>query len=203
MKKQKLAMASAEGGEQEGCGSQLAIPEDATVPHESQLAQDGAKQEQRQSQLAIPDCLQEELMPDHFTIGTRNAIRSKDVWSYTKKQLTSETIYVSDKGSKRARKGEKLVLRRVDGMWTAFDCVLTDDEKIHEQRQAVFRSHEADITCEGEHKWEMNYAASRHNNGGTDEVWRGTLRAITKYERNNDASSLEMTEVVDRQHQLR
>ena len=180
--KKKLAMASAEGGEQEGCGSQLAIPEDATVPHESQLAQDGAKQEQHESQLAIPDCLQEQLMPDHFTIGRRNAVRIKDAWSYKKLQLKSETIYVSDKGSRYARNNEVLVLRRVDDMWTAFDCVLTADGKIHQQRQAVFRSHEADITREGYHKWQMNDAASVDNNEGSEEVWRGTLRAITKYE---------------------
>ena len=175
-------MASAEGGEQEGCGSQLALPEDATVPHESQLAQDGAKQELHESQLAIPDRLQEQLMPDHFSIGTKNAFRNKDAWSYKKTHLESETIYVSNKGSKCARKNEVLVLRRVDDMWTAFDCVLTADGKIHQQRQAVFRSHDADITREGEHKWEMNDAASRHNNEGSEEVWRGTLRAITKYE---------------------
>ena len=181
VKKRKLAMASAEGGEQEGCGSQLAIPEDTTAPHESQLAQDGAKQEQHESQLAIPDCLQEQLMPDHFSIGTKKRFRKKNPWSYKKRRLESETIYVSDKGSECARNNEVLVLRRVDNMWTAFDCVLTDDGKIH-QRQAVFRSHDADITCEGEHKWEMNSAASRHNNEGSEEVWRGTLRALTKYE---------------------
>ena len=167
VKKQKLAMASAEGGEQEGCGNQLAIPEDATAPHESQLA--------------IPDGPQEQLMPEHYSIGTKNAFRDKKAWSYKKKHLKSETIYVSDKGSKCARKDEVLVLRRVDMMWTAFDCVLTADGKIHHQRQAVFRSHEADITRQGWHKWQMNDAASVGNDG-SEEEWGDLLWAQTRYD---------------------
>ena len=173
-------MASAEGGEQERCGSQLAIPEDATAPHESQLAQDGAKQEQHESQLAIPDCLQEQLLPDHFSIGTKKRFRKKNPWSYKKRRLESETIYVSDKGSECARDNEVLVLRRVDNMWIAFDCVLTDDGKMH-QRQAVFRCSE-DITQEGEHEWKINEAASKGNEG-SEEVWKKHIVcAETRYE---------------------
>ena len=98
-----------------------------------------------------------------------------------KRQLESETIYVSDKGSAYARKNEVLVLRRVMMIWTAFDCVLSADGKIHHYRQPVFRSHEGDITLQGWHKWQMNDAASVGNDG-SEEEWGGLLRAETRYD---------------------
>ena len=174
-------MASAEGGEQEGGGSQLAVPEDATVPSEGQqmpedalvsLAQDGPEQE--------PPC-GGQLMPQRFSIGTTNAFDNKKAYSYEKKQLESETIYVCDKGSRYARENEVLVLRREKKIWTAFDCVLSADGKIRHCRQPAFRSNWDDITLRGSYIWEMNFAA-RADNDGSQVDWRDALEAETRYE---------------------
>ena len=146
-------MASADGGQQEGGGSQLAVPDD-----------------------------EGDLMPQRFSIGTPKAFDNKEAYSYEKKQLESETIYVCDKSSRYARENEVLVLRRKNNIWTAFDCLLSGDGKIRHQRQPVFRSHDGDdITLQGWHKWQMNDAASVGNDG-SEEEWGGLLRAETRYD---------------------
>ena len=139
-------MASADGGQQQGGGSQLLLSDD-----------EGGH------------------MPQHFSIGTRKAIANNDAYSYEKKHLEAETIYVCDKGSRYARENEVLVLRRKNNIWTAFDCLLSGDGKIRHQRQPVFRSHDGDdITLQGSHNWQMNDAASVGNDD-SEEEWGGTF----------------------------
>lgn len=81
----KRAMASADGGQQEPGevpgGGQPAVPDGSPV------------------------------MPENIIIGTANAFRGDKAYSYQKKHIGPETIYVCEKGSKWARKGEVLVLR--------------------------------------------------------------------------------------------
>ena len=162
--------------------------EDATAPNESQLAQDGAKEEEHESELAKADCLQEEedsqkkRLPDHFKIGTKKRFHSNDAWEYNKRQNgQSDIVYVSNKGSDTARPGERLVLRRVNKVWHAYDCELTDAGNIHRQRQAVFCCEEG-ITKEGWHTWIANAKASKENEGSV-EVWNNnhTVHAQTRY----------------------
>ena len=120
-------------------------------------------------------------MPQHFSIGTWKAFANNDAYSYEKKHLESETIYVCDKGSRYARENEVLVLRRENNIWTAFDCLLSADGKIRHCRQPVFRSNGDDITLRGSYIWEMNFAA-RADNDGSQVDWRGALEAETRYE---------------------
>ena len=123
-----------------------------------------------------------DLMPQHFSIGTLKAFDNKKAYSYEKKQLESETIYVCDKGSRYARENEVLVLRRKNNIWTAFDCLLSGDGKIRHQRQPVFRSHDGDdITLQGSHNWQMNDAASAGNDD-SEEEWGDFLSAETRYD---------------------
>ena len=128
-------MASADGGQQEPGGSQLAVPDGPQVPGGGQ-------------QMPDPDLI----------IGTRKAFERNQPYAYWKKQIDSEIIYVSNQGSEWAREDEVLVLRRdLSGTWTAFDTALIPGETLR-CRQPVFRAlGAADITQAGWHMWEMNY----------------------------------------------
>ena len=75
-------MASADGGQQEPGGSQLAVPDGPQVP--------GGGQQ----------------MPERLTIGTKKAFEKNYAFPYEKKHIGSETIYVCTKGSDRARSNE-------------------------------------------------------------------------------------------------
>ena len=163
--------------------------EDAKGTNESQLAQDGAKEEEHESDLAKADCAQEEedsqkkRLPDHLKIGTKKRFRSGGkVWEYTKIQNDkSEIFYVAQMASDSGRPDEKLVLRYVHKAWVAYDCQLTDGgTTILRQRQAVFRCEE-DITKPGMHTWIANGNASDQNDGSV-EVWSpdNTVRAETR-----------------------
>ena len=163
--------------------------EDGKGTNESQLAEDGAKEEEHESDLAKADCAQEEEdsqkkpLPDHFKIGTTKRFCSGgEVWEYTKIQNgESETFYVAQKPSDSGCPDEKLVLRYVNKAWVAYDCQLTDGgTTIHRQRQAVFRCEE-DITKPGMHTWIANGKASDQNDGSV-EVWSpdNTVRAETR-----------------------
>ena len=81
-------MASADGGEQEAGGSQLAVP-DATevagggeqMPQDDsgpQLPHNGGEEEGGRSQLAIPNAAE---MPEHFMIGTPKAFQDNDAYA--------------------------------------------------------------------------------------------------------------------------
>ena len=105
------------------------------------------------------------------------------------------------KGSQWARTGVKLVLRCVNGTWTAFDSAVSADRSTLQCRQPVFRCHATDITQPGWHEWETNYAASP-NDAGLEVDWQGKRCAQTRVPCCNDASCLETTQVVDTQHQL-
>ena len=156
-------MATADGGQQEPDGSQLAVPDGSQVPGRGQQ------------------------LPDHLTIGTKNAFERNIAFPYKKKQIGEETIYLCNKGSDWARADEVLVLRCETNedsgrrTWTAFDSVVTADGSTLSCRQAVFRCSETDITQPGWHDWETNYAATSDEEGRPDD-WHGTVRAETRLE---------------------
>ena len=132
----------------------------------------------------VPDCPlvlvgSREAIPQHLTIGTRKAFEGGDPFPYTKTQINWETIYVCTKGSQWARTGEKLVLRCVNGTWTAFDSAVSADGSTLHCRQPVFRCHATGITQPGWHEWETNYAASP-NDAGLEVDWQGKLWAETR-----------------------
>ena len=120
-------------------------------------------------------------MPQHFSIGTWKAFANNDAYSYEKKHLEAETIYVCEKGSEWKCEGEKLVLRLEGDTWKAYDCAFSDDGKIQEWRQAVFRCKGYDITKPGLYVWETNSNASPRNES-SEEKWGGHLPAETKHE---------------------
>ena len=132
---------------------------------------DGGQQEGGESRHAVPDD-EGDHMPQRFTIGTQAAFDNNEAYSYEKQELESETIYVCDKGSKYAREGELLVLRREGNIWTAFDCVFSGDGKIRQWRQPVFRSKGDNITKPGSHMWEINFNACPGNDS-SEEKWGG------------------------------
>ena len=154
-------MASADGGQQEPGGSQLAVPDGPQVP--------GGGQQ----------------MPERLTIGTKKAFEKNYPFAYEKKEIGSETIYVCTKGSEKARRGEVLVLRCVTkqdgspGTWTAFDSAVSADGSTLQCRQPVFRCLATDITQPGWHKWETNYVANP-NGAGLSVDWQGALWAETR-----------------------
>ena len=148
-------MASADGGQQEPGGSQLAVPDGPQVP--------GGGQQ----------------MPERLTIGTKKAFEKNYPFPYEKRQIGSETIYVCTKGSEWARTNEVLVLRCVTGIWIAYDSSVSPDGLPHQCRQPVFRSFATDITQPGWYKWQTNHAASP-TNAGFAEDWHGDLCAETR-----------------------
>ena len=133
-------------------------------------------QEPGGSQLAAPDGSLE--MPEIINI----TFHVDEAYSYQKIQIGLETIYVCEKGSKRAREGELLVLRWEPegdrGIWTAFDSAIRADRLTLQCRQRVFRCPE-NITQPGWHDWERNGAASRGVMPENPE-WQGTLSAETR-----------------------
>ena len=185
-------MASAGGDQQEPCGTQLVVsdgpyvrgggqemPQDALDPFQHDLRQ----QEPGGSELALPDGQQVpgggDQMPERFTIGTTKAFQNNRAFPYEKRQIDSEVIYVCDKGSEWARPNEVLVLRCVEGTWTAFDSEISADGERLQCRQQVFRCLKTDITRPGRYKWETNYAASRTAAGLLPD-WQGELWAETR-----------------------
>ena len=149
------AMASADGGQQEPGGSQLAVPDGPQVP--------GGGQQ----------------MPEHLTMGTKKAFEQNYPFPYEKTQIGSETIYVCTKGSQWARTNEVLVLRCVTGTWTAFDSAVSADGLTLQCRQPVFRCLATDITQPGWYNWQTNVTADP-NNAGTAVDWQGDLWAETR-----------------------
>ena len=202
-------MASADGGEQEPGGSQLAVPDGPQLPGGGQqmpqdefdpFPHDGGQQEPGGSPLAVPDGLQvpgggQQMsqdgqlavpdgqlavqMPERLTIGTKKAFEKNDPFPYEKKQIGSETIYVCTKGGEWTRTNEVLVLRCLTGTWTAFDSAVSADGLTLQCRQPVFRCLATDITQPGWHKWETNYNANP-NGAGLAVDWQGTLCAETR-----------------------
>ena len=185
-------MASAGGDQQEPCGTQLVVsdgpyvrgggqemPQDALDPFQHDLSQ----QEPGGSELALPDGQQVpgggEQMPERFSIGTSKAFQNNYAFPYEKRQIGSEIIYVCSKGSEWARRNEVLVLRCVEGTWTAFDSEVSADGVRLQCRQQVFRCLATDITQPGWHKWETNYAASPSASGLAPD-WHGALWAETR-----------------------
>ena len=161
-------MASADGGQQEPGGSQLAVPDGPQVPGGGQqmpqdafdpFPHDGGQQEPGGSPLAVPDGQLAVQMPERLTIGTKKAFEKNYPFPYEKKQIGSETIYVCTKGSEWARTNEVLVLRCVTGTWTAFDSDVSADGLTLQCRQPVFRCLAADITQPGWRTVKFNYAA--------------------------------------------
>ena len=165
-------MASADGGEQEPGGSQLAVLDDQLAVLDGQLAL-------RDGQLAIPDGQLAIPMPERLTIGTKNAFARNYAFPYVKKQIDTETIYVCAKGSDQARSDEVLVLRCEGGTWTAFDGAVSADGLTLQCRHAVFRCLDTDITQPGWHQWQINCAANPNDDGLTVE-WEGVLWAQTR-----------------------
>ena len=141
-------MASADGGQQEPGGSQLAVPDGPQVP--------GGGQQ----------------MPEHLTIGTKKAFENNYPFRYERKQIGSETIYVCTKGSEWARTNEVLVLRCETGTWTAFDSAVSANGSTRQRCQPVCRCLAADITQPGWHTWETNYDANS-NDAGLVVDWQG------------------------------
>ena len=154
-------MASADGGQQEPGGSQLAVPDGPQVP--------GGGQQ----------------MPERLTIGTRKAFEKNYPFPYEKTQIGSETIYVCTKGSQWARTNEVLVLRYLtnqdgsSGTWTAFDSAVSANGSTLQCRQPVFRCLATDITQPGWHNWQTNDIASP-NDAGLAVNWQGVLWAETR-----------------------
>ena len=118
-------------------------------------------------------------MPERLTIGTKKAFERNYAFPYQKKQINAETIYVCNKGSDWARKDEVLVLRCVEGTWTAWDSAVLGDRETLQRRQPVFRCVATDITQPGWYEWETNHAATP-DNSGFEEDWHGGLRAQTR-----------------------
>ena len=120
-------------------------------------------------------------MPERLTIGTMNAFQKNFPFFYTKALIASETMYVCTKGSQWARANEVLVLRCVNGTWTAFDSAVSADGSTIQFRQPVFRCHATNITQPGWHKWETNDFADRDAGlGGLGADWQGELWAETR-----------------------
>ena len=118
-------------------------------------------------------------MPERLTIGTKKAFENNYPFPYEKTQFGSETICVCTKGSQWARASAVLVLRCVNGTWTAFDSAVSADGSTLQCRQPVFRCLATDITQPGWHTWETNYAASP-NDAGLVVDWQGELWAETR-----------------------
>ena len=90
-------------------------------------------------------------------------------------------MYVCTKGSHRARANEVLVLRCVNGIWTAYDSAVSPDGSYRYFRQPVFRCHATNITQPGWHKWETNdFADHDAGPGGLGAHWQGELWAETR-----------------------
>ena len=142
-----------------------------------QMPQDAGQQEPGGRQLAVPDG--SPVMPENIIIGTDNAFRGDNAYTYEKRQIGDETIYVCTKGSAWARTNEILVLRCERGTWTAFDSDVSADGSTLQCRQAVFRCCAKDITQPGWHEWQTNYAASP-NDAGLAVDWQGALSAETR-----------------------
>ena len=118
-------------------------------------------------------------MPEHITIGTKKAFEHNYPFPYERKHIGSETIYVCTKGSQWARTREVLVLRCVNGDWTAFDSAVSANGTTLQRRQSVFRCLATDITQPGWHKWQTNYAADP-NATALSVDWQGELWAETR-----------------------
>ena len=71
----------------------------------------------------------------------------------------SETIYVCTQSSQWAPAHEVLVLRCVNGTWTAYDRAVNADCDILQSREADFYWHATKITQPGRHQWETNHVA--------------------------------------------
>ena len=152
-------------GQQMSQDGQLAVPD-------GQLAvPDG--------QLAVPDGQLAVQMPEHLTIGTKKAFKKNYAFPYEKKKIGSETIYVCNKGSDKAREGEVLVLRFQNGTWTAYDSAVSADGLTLQCRQPVFRCFGADITQPGRYCWQMNETASP-SDAGLAVNWQSALWAETR-----------------------
>ena len=121
----------------------------------------------------------EECMPEHLTIGTKKAFKNGYAFTYEKKKIGSETIYVCNEGSKWARSDEVLVLRFNGGTWTAWDSAVSADLSTLLCRQAVFRCLATDITLPTWHKWQINVAADPIESGYAVD-WQGALWAETR-----------------------
>ena len=121
-------------------------------------------------------------MPQYLTIGTQKAFDNDYAFTYEKKNIGSETIYVCNEGSKWARADEVLVLRFNGGTWTAWDSAVSADLSTLLCRQAVFRCLATDITLPTWHKWQINVAADPIESGYAVD-WQGALWAETRVRR--------------------
>ena len=118
-------------------------------------------------------------MPEHITIGTKKASDNNYAFPYKKTQIGSEVIYVCTKGSKWARGREVLVLRCVNGDWTAFGSAGSANGTTLQCRQAVFRCLATDTTQPGWRCWETNDDANS-TDAGLVVYWQGELWAQTQ-----------------------
>ena len=164
---QQRSMASADGGEEEPGGSQLAVPDGPQVG----------------SQLAVPDGAQlalYEQLPEQIVIGTKKAFAGNYPFPYVKREIGEEKIYVCNKGSGFARDGEVLVLRRQMGIWTAFDSSVGDENGgTLYCRQPVFRCVGENITKPGYYNWETNSRANFEDDASMPN-WESGIWAETR-----------------------
>ena len=116
-------------------------------------------------------------MPEHIIIGTQKAFDRGHPFQYEKRQIHDETIYFSNKGSQHARPGEFVVMRYVEGTWTAWDSSILACGGTLQCRQPVFRCLAKDITGPGWHLWQKNHVATSDNPGFVE--WDGALSAKT------------------------
>ena len=119
-------------------------------------------------------------MPEHIIIGTQKAFNRGHPFHYEKTQIHDETIYFSNEGSQHARPGEFLVMRCVEGTWTACDSSILAFGGTLQCRQAVFRCIATDITKPGWYEWQTNLAADANNQAGLEVDWHGLLWAETR-----------------------
>ena len=159
------------------------MPEHFTIDHldHPEDASEVAYHDRMREQL-ISDHLEdayEGIMPEHLIIGTQKALEKDCAFTYQKKKIGSETIYVCNEGSKWARSDEVLVLRFKGGTWTAYDSAVSADLSTLQCRQAVFRCLATDITLPKWHKWQINVAADAIESGHSVD-WQGALWAETR-----------------------
>ena len=118
-------------------------------------------------------------LPAKLTIGAHKAFQNGYAFPYQLEHISSQTIYVCNKGSEWARSTEVLILRRDHGSWIAYDGERGADGSSWLCRQAVFRCRE-DITSPGWHTWQTNYTADVNESTGSIADWRGELTAETR-----------------------
>ena len=158
-------MGSADGGQKEPGGTQLAV-----VKHGlDSFQEDGGEQQPDESQLGLPDGRQ---MPERLSIRMVSNFGNEYAFEYQKMQNNEDIMYVCKRGSNWARTDEQMLLTFTEGSWKVYDsAVLVDKITIH-CRQTVFRCDEGNITQRGWYMWHWNVRADETKNNGYDaEEW--------------------------------